>query len=300
MSTTNPDDVLGQWLKFHGLWNKARTKATVSLFALPADLPLPSAGDGPATAVGGTSDVAAVAFEFATVVSVTDSGDRGLTCRACHIAHFASQADQHTHFKSELHRVNLKRSLSGLPPLADLAAGGAEAGADAGSGRGGGKGSGDDDQEDDDEDDENEEEEAEDDVLASADDYLAGTAAATAADADTAPSARGTSAVSAQGTVTKVLTKSDGPLYLFAPAAAPAWEMALSVVAVHRPVGPGVDASLWPALGRALSGARERPGNMWGVLMLSSGRFAGAVFDGPTANVLAHRSFRRYTVRAKA
>ena len=102
-------------------------------------------------------------------------GDRGLTCRACNLV-FTQPNEQHIHFKSDLHRINLKRSLRGLAPLHDdsVMVHGTTVGTTTG-------------QEevvdpvdegnDDDEEEDDEEEEATDDILASAEDYLDGTAA---------------------------------------------------------------------------------------------------------------------------
>ena len=52
----------------------------------------------------------------------------------------------------------------------------------------------------------------------------------------------------------------------------------------------------WERLGSVLSMLRERP--LVCVLILRSGKFAGAIFDG--TSVLEHKIFRRYTRRAKA
>ena len=80
----------------------------------------------------------------------------------------------------------------------------------------------------------------------------------------------------------------------------------MSVVAVHRPSTSFTTTAayelpgLWKQITRVIHSSQDKDGAMWCVLMLSSGRFAGAVFDGLTTNILAHKSFRRYTVRAKA
>ena len=148
--STRTDEV-GTWLKFHGLWNKARTKATVSLFSIPRGLPL--CHDSDSATVGTES----LSYDFANVVSSLE-GDRGLTCRACNLV-FTQPNEQHVHFKSDLHRINLKRSLRGLAPLHDdsVMVHGTTVGTITGQ--------------------EDEEEEATDDILASAEDYLDGTAA---------------------------------------------------------------------------------------------------------------------------
>ena len=166
--STRTDEV-GTWLKFHGLWNKARTKATVSLFSIPRGLPLFHDSD---SATVGTESLS---YDFANVVSCLE-GDRGLTCRACNLV-FTQPNEQHSHFKSDLHRINLKRSLRGLAPLHDdtvMVHGttvgtitGQEEVVDPVDER----------NDDDEEDEEEEEEEATDDILASAADYLDGTAA---------------------------------------------------------------------------------------------------------------------------
>ena len=171
-------DEIGTWLKFHGLWNKARTKATVSLFSIPRGLPLCNEIDA-ATAVGTES----LSYDFANVVSSIE-GDRGLTCRACNLV-FTQPNEQHRHFKSDLHRINLKRSLRGLAPLHDdtIMVHGTTMGTTTGQGEvvsshpdGSGRGDVTDEGSGDDEEEE-EEEEADDDILASAEDYLDGTAA---------------------------------------------------------------------------------------------------------------------------
>ena len=78
----------------------------------------------------------------------------------------------------------------------------------------------------------------------------------------------------------------------------------MSVVAVHRPSGSFATAAelpgLWRQITRVIHSSQDKGGAMWCVLMLSSGRFAGAVFDGLTTIIIAHKNFRRYTVRAKA
>ena len=140
----------------------------------------------------------------------------------------------------------------------------------------------------------------------------------------------------AEGTIQKYFSKHEGPQYLFAPTTKasadiptttdttagssssntennltdnnhqyePIWEYSLSVVAVHRPSTSFTTAvelpGLWKQITRVIHSSQDKGGAMWCVLMLSSGRFAGAVFDGLTTNILAHKSFRRYTVRAKA
>ena len=184
-SSTKPSasascDEVGTWLKFHGLWNKSRTKATVSLFSIPRGLPLCNETD-PAT-VGTES----LSYDFANVVSSID-GDRGLTCRACNLL-FTQPNEQQRHFKSDLHRINLKRSLRGLAPLHDdtvmvcgtttgTTMGQGEVSSANGDAGGTDEGSGDGDDEEGEE-----EEEADDDILASAEDYLDGTAAADCSD----------------------------------------------------------------------------------------------------------------------
>ena len=140
----------------------------------------------------------------------------------------------------------------------------------------------------------------------------------------------------AEGTIQKYFSKHEGPQYLFAPTTKasvdipttsttaagssssntennltdnnhhyePIWEYSLSVVAVHRPSTSFTTAAelpgLWKQITRVIHSSQDKGGAMWCVVMLSSGRFAGAVFDGLTTNILAHKSFRRYTVRAKA
>lgn len=169
-ASTRTDEV-GTWLKFHGLWNKARTKATVSLFSIPRGLPLYQDSD---SAIVGTESLS---YDFANVVSSIE-GDRGLTCRACNLV-FTQPNEQHIHFKSDLHRINLKRSLRGLAPLHDgtVMINGTTTGQEEvkdGSLVSSHVDEGNDDNE---VEEEEEEEEAADDILASAEDYLDGTAA---------------------------------------------------------------------------------------------------------------------------
>jgi len=49
------------------------------------------------------------------------TGSRGLTCSTCGVASFTSVAEQRHHFRSDRHRLNMRRALKGQPPLSEQA-----------------------------------------------------------------------------------------------------------------------------------------------------------------------------------
>jgi hypothetical protein len=53
--------------------------------------------------------------------SVTTPTPGGLTCNACNIKTFTSQQEQRAHFKTDYHRYNVKRRVSGLNPVDEAA-----------------------------------------------------------------------------------------------------------------------------------------------------------------------------------
>ena len=100
---------IGKWLKKYGTWNAKRTKATSSIFAIPNNLLCSSSSE----------KAVSLQEEKGLITQSTSTEDRGRTCRACCLT-FLEQVDQLQHFKSELHRINLKRNLVGLTPLVEI------------------------------------------------------------------------------------------------------------------------------------------------------------------------------------
>ena len=98
-----------KWLKQFGSWNAKRTKATTTIFAVPNNMICDIAKNG--------SMGAPVAIS--SVYTQNDIEDRGRTCRACNLI-FLEQHEQQQHFKTELHRINLKRNLAGLDSIAQI------------------------------------------------------------------------------------------------------------------------------------------------------------------------------------
>jgi hypothetical protein len=100
---------LCKWLNKFGNWNAKRSKSTCSIFSIPNELLCDVKADSSTFHV----------VEMESQSQINSSEDKGRTCRACNLT-FVEQSEQHQHFKCELHRINLKRSLAGLEPLGSL------------------------------------------------------------------------------------------------------------------------------------------------------------------------------------
>lgn len=106
-----PVVIHAKWLKQFGSWNTKRTRATTNIFCVPNNL------------LCGIINKNAISISEATVPYQLrpDVEEKGRTCRACKLT-FLEQCDQQQHFKTELHRINLKRNLVGLEPLEKITA----------------------------------------------------------------------------------------------------------------------------------------------------------------------------------
>jgi hypothetical protein len=100
---------IGKWVKKFGTWNSKRTKATSTIFSIPNNLICNSSAE----------KTIPLQAEKGFITPITSSEEKGRTCRACCLT-FVEQIDQLQHFKSELHRINLKRNLVGLTPLVEI------------------------------------------------------------------------------------------------------------------------------------------------------------------------------------
>lgn len=100
---------IGQWLKKFGTWNSKRTKATSTIFSIPNNLLCNSFSE----------ITAPLLAEKVLITQISSTEEKGRTCRACCLT-FLEQVDQLQHFKTELHRINLKRNLVRLAPLAEI------------------------------------------------------------------------------------------------------------------------------------------------------------------------------------
>jgi hypothetical protein len=267
---TTLNEKLEKWLKHNSFWNKKRTKATCSLFSVPQEL------------------LCSVKKEVGSIIVAQVNRslleDRGKTCRACNLS-FTQTEEQQQHFKTELHRINLKRNLNGLAPIANI-----------------------------DEvidtnikrrevsfaneikNDENDSSEDEEEDIFTAMDYLEDELNG---NNDKPFSKTLPEYHSENGPARKYFSKSDGPQYLFSPSKEPLWDFSLSVAALHSTSDVDIfEVKPWNLLSDTIQSIQDKSGTMWCVLILRSGRFAGAIFDGQT--MLVSKVLRRYTIRAKS
>ena len=98
-----------KWLTLFGSWNAKRTRATTSIFDVPNNLLCER-----------------LKIEIVTVPPATsrletkqELEEKGRTCRACNLV-FSELYEQQQHFKTELHRINLKQKLAGLEALVEI------------------------------------------------------------------------------------------------------------------------------------------------------------------------------------
>lgn len=298
MTENNREDKLVLWLAEYKRQSSTPSKLTVPIFDFPSHL-YPhhetSLSEKQFKATNGPDS---------GHDPVDPEGGRGLTCLACGII-FDDRRSQHLHFKTELHRLNLKRRLAGFPPLTDAnmvdytgqgdqynksadGAGSTEIGENAGDlseGSDGEKDSYTEDSPDCHADDAGEEE-------------LLGMTEASALGVQTAFQYP-------EGFMWTRASGIDGMTHTFRPAG---WEWHVTipecVMDTVRSTVRDADCSSsvveienpWVRL--------QEQANLWkdnsscAVLLLRSGRFAGAIFD--RGKILVHKVMRRYTVRAKA
>lgn len=254
-------------------------KIVLSIFEVPSGLLAPSA--------------ASALSQDATDVSIVSADDaegkqqsrRGLTCLRCGLT-FDARLEQLAHFKSELHMTNLRRHLAGKSPVAaadclyppattsalDSQAGPRNAEED-GSSTG-----------------------SDDDIIDGDDDE---DDAFDAAEHELGDEAFGPSLKSAagDGTVGERRVRVDhslqgGPRVTFTPAGT-TWCFSLSTAALGMERG----SDPWEKLASLMGEGSDRGGGdrLWAVIMLRSGKFAAAVFEGQS--VMCHKVFRRRATR---
>ena len=224
-----------KWLKKFGSWNLKRTRATTSIFDIPINLLCDVSGE----------DNQAPATEMSSLVrGDEDREDRGRTCRACNLI-FLQQAEQQQHFKTELHRINLKRNLAGLDPLVDTS------GLD-GDNEGPVKGVRFAEEKEKNTGNSSSDEDEEVDQIYSADDYFDDESGGELP-AGRAPSEY----VTGQGAARKHLSKQEGPQYVFSSAreALSTWDFSVSVGALGV-TGSAFDLKPWGLLSRAIETAQ--------------------------------------------
>eukprot|EP00752_Nemacystus_decipiens_P004173 g3816.t1 len=282
----------------------AAGRLALSIFDLPpgllADVNGVKAHDG---AVLSSQDQAAAGSRIVhpetgttTTTSAVQGETRGLTCIRCGLQFADDRPAQVLHFKSDLHLTNLRRQLAGKPPISqqqlddEAAAGAAAVGGDAGVGAAGAGADG----------------ESSSDTGS---DQAAGTAdrggpgledvaeEGTDIDVDGGMLASiddgdGVESGHRRGRVKVGFSLQEGPRLTFVPRGS-GWAFSLSSAALGMERGDDPWARLDDLVGDEGSGMNR----LWAVVILRSGKFAAAVFEGQS--VLCHKVFRRYTIRAK-
>lgn len=235
------------------------------------------------------------------VPSDADSGEASLkavgaqyTCLTCRLT-FAEHVQQQEHFKSDWHIVNIKRKMKGEQPLSEEDFGRTH---NATSTAGNDESDNDDTQEpadgtvssDESNDSENEE-------------------PATSMDLDDhgndAEDTLRTEYVDERGSIRKEYSHTSGPQFVVELTSMAPYRYRFST-AILRADSPltkrdwSYTPHLWSYFHQSLGYIRSKP--FMAVLVLRSGRFAGAIFNNQNARnpLLTHKVIRRYTVRAKA
>lgn len=219
---------------------------------------------------------------------------RGLTCICCGLQFGDDRPAQVQHFKSELHMVNLRRQLAGKPPvsqkqlddeMAAVAAAAPSTDTKGSSAEPQGEGDSSSGTDSDDApaasdfdrgvDLENIPEEHEHVLLSTAEDGSCGRAAESG---------------NKRGRVKVDFSLQEGPRLTFVPHGS-RWAFSLSSAALGMERGDDPWARLDSLIGDDEGGGVNR---LWAVVILRSGKFAAAVFEGQ--RVLCHKVFRRYLV----
>lgn len=227
---------IGKWIKKFGTWNSKRTKATSTIFSIPNNLLCSSF----------LEITAPLLAEKVLVTQSSSTEEKGRTCRACCLT-FLEQVDQLQHFKTELHRINLKRNLVGLTPLAEIdsddlnridgeakaaKAGMAEAADDSSS----------------------DEDEATDQIYYTEDCF----------DADINDDQQDSGSqkkeyITEEGIARKVSSSHDGPQYLFSPKKTSLWDFSTSVGVLHDNGGVNIyEVEPWTLLSNAVGRIQGR------------------------------------------
>ena len=234
---------LSKWLNKFGNWNTKRTKTTCSIFSIPNELLCEVISDS----------VTSPVVEKESQPHTISTEDRGRTCRACNLT-FLEQSEQQLHFKCELHRINLKRSLAGLEPLESLSGANTDS---TGTGRVHFAEEADQSSSDDDDDDE--------DLIYSADNDLD-----TEIYEDVESEGLNLPRVytTEEGVARKYSSKQDGPQYLFSPRKDALWDISVSVGALHDSVNINqYEVEPWTLLSKAVQKIQGNCSIKWQILI---------------------------------
>lgn len=255
---------LNNYLKKKTTWNASKSMTRVSIFDLPDDI-LRSLI--PAVPVSTSAQTMNVPFNTSAPVVATEIG-HGLTCRCCGVI-FDNLSLQKEHFKSDDHVSMLKRSIRGSSLRTSAPADGSIS----------------------------------DDAQDSGEDSDQGIDDNELLD-DTESSTIARGLIVSVGEIQRSYTKQYGSQYIMSAATQHHWRFCVSTAIVDLSSSNDVvDEEIlravhgpWGTIYHTLANYRDQ--RMWAVFILRSGKFAGGLFDGNT--VIAHKIFRRYTVRAKA
>lgn len=282
-----------------GSSNKVRP--VLSIFDIPPGL-LTGPGNVPSSTAHSSAGLPAV-FADSADNGVVAKDKRGLTCIRCELT-FDARPAQLAHFKSILHMTNLRRQLSGEGPLSQQQLDNIDEDGGDGDGQSGVQATKEESE------DSGSDSEAEHGAAATAEpmggdtfderDVTDGLALARAASVEeiTESLVRPTSSASADGqnggpNATRGVVRVDfslqeGPRLTFTPAGS-AWCFSLSSAALGMERG----SDPWERLDALFVGEEEGwvPNRLWAVVMVQSGKFAAAVFEGQS--VLCHKVFKR-------
>ena len=263
----------------------------VSLFDVPPGL-LTNAGKGEEKDIFSSGDGATfpstdLSSAGSRIVRADGENPRGLTCIRCGLS-FDARATQLEHFKTHLHLTNLRRQLSGEPPLtqaqldeapaatgatgvedeADDSSGSESDDARAEIGEGGGDG-------------------VHLEGLDEEGDADGGVPVAMIPSKKVDDRIGDSSSVSKRGRVRREFSLREGPRFIFSPAGW-AWCFSVSAAALGMERGDDPWERLDGMVGREDGGGANR---LWAVLILQSGKFAAAIFEGQA--VVCHKVFKR-------
>lgn len=214
---------------------------------------------------------------------------RGLTCIRCGLSFGDDRPAQVLHFKSDMHMANLRRQLAGKPPISqeelddEVSSAAATATGAAGDNRG------------------DEEEERDSSSGTDTDEALVGATDRSLSLEGVAEESEdmgsglhptvgaadgGEDADSKRGRVRLDFSLQEGPRLTFVPRDS-AWAFSLSSAALGMQRGDDP----WERLDGLVSDEGGGANRLWAVVILRSGKFAAAVFEGQS--VLCHKVFRR-------
>ncbi len=262
----------------------ATTAVVLSIFDLPPGLLAGTDSDKSQDVSDSFSQAAAegrIVHPETATASGSQQGARGLTCIRCGLQFGDDRAAQVQHFRSDLHMTNLRRHLAGKPPISQQQLNSEASAADA---AGGGDADG----------------HAADGESSSESDEAPGTSDRlldlenTVEEGDDEgggllAAVHGGDSVEGgneRGRVKVDFSLKEGPRLTFVPRGS-GWAFSLSSAALGLERGDDPWARLDDLLGDGGGGGNR----LWAVMILRSGKFAAAVFEGQS--VLYHKVFRR-------